>query len=85
MKESICLEVAPGLSDHPADRELITEFIKEVSPLLPNPWHFQDYDRSMLYPAQPGSEGCGGGCSVGRKPPQLEFGGVRALEGPNAG
>jgi len=58
MKESICLEVAPGLSDHPADRELITEFIKEVSPLLPNPWHFQDYDRSMLYPAQPGSEGC---------------------------
>jgi len=27
---------------------LITEFIKDVSPLLPNPCHFQDYDRSML-------------------------------------
>ena len=23
---------------------LITEFIKEVSPLLPSPCHFQDYD-----------------------------------------
>ena len=37
---------------------LITEFMKEVSPLLPNPCHFRDYDRSMLSPAQPGSEGC---------------------------
>jgi len=36
-------------------RLLITEFIKEVSPLWPNPSHVQDYDRSMLYPAQPGS------------------------------
>jgi hypothetical protein len=27
---------------------LITEFIEEVSPLLPNPGHFQDYDRSMF-------------------------------------
>ena len=26
---------------------LITEFIKEVSPLLPNPCHFQNYDQSM--------------------------------------
>ena len=39
-------------------RLLVTELIKEVSPLLPNPCHFQDYDRSMLSPAQPGSEGC---------------------------
>ena len=23
-----------------------------------NPCHYQDYDQSMLYPAQPGSEGC---------------------------
>ena len=36
----------------------ITECIKEVWPLLPNPCHVQNYDRSMLYPAQPGSEGC---------------------------
>ena len=28
---------------------LITEFIKQVSPLLFNPCHFQDYGRSMLY------------------------------------
>jgi hypothetical protein len=26
--------------------------------VLPNPCHYQDYDRSMLYPAQSGSEGC---------------------------
>ena len=26
---------------------LITEFIKELSPLLPNPCHFQNYDQSM--------------------------------------
>ena len=38
-----------------------TEFIKEVSPLLPHPCHIQDYDRSMLYPAQPGSEECSRG------------------------
>ena len=25
---------------------------------MPDPCHYQDYDRSMLYPAQPGSEGC---------------------------
>ena len=25
---------------------------------MPNPCHYQDYDRSMLYPAQSGSEGC---------------------------
>ena len=30
---------------------LITECVKEVSPFLPHPCHFQDYDRSMLYPA----------------------------------
>ena len=41
----------------PSSRLLITEFIKEVSPLLLHPCHFQDYGRSMLYPAQPGSEG----------------------------
>ena len=28
------------------DSLLITEFIKEVSPLLPNPCHYQDYERS---------------------------------------
>ena len=38
-------------------RLLITKFIEEVSPLLPKPSRFQDYDRSMFYPAQPGSEG----------------------------
>jgi len=27
---------------------LIAEFIKEDSPLLPNPCHFQDHDRSMF-------------------------------------
>ena len=27
---------------------LITEFIEEDSPLLPNPCHFQDYDLSMF-------------------------------------
>ena len=27
---------------------LIAEFIKEVSPLLPNPCHYQDYDRSVF-------------------------------------
>ena len=37
---------------------LISEFIKEVSPSLPNPCHIQDYDRSMLHPAQPVFEGC---------------------------
>jgi len=36
----------------------ITEFIKEVSPLLPNPCHSQVYERSMISPDQPGSEGC---------------------------
>jgi len=41
-----------------ADQFLITEFVQEVSPLSPNPCHFQDYGRSMLYPAQSGSEGC---------------------------
>ena len=25
---------------------------------MPNPCHYQNYDRSMLYPAQSGSEGC---------------------------
>ena len=29
---------------------LISEFIEEVSPLLPNPGHTQDSDRSMLTP-----------------------------------
>ena len=28
--------------------QLITEFIKEVSPLLPNLCHLQDYDRSIF-------------------------------------
>ena len=37
---------------------LITESFKEVSPLLPDPCHFQDYHWSVLYPAQPGSAGC---------------------------
>ena len=32
----------------PKLRLLITEFIKEVSPLLPNPCHHQDYDRSIF-------------------------------------
>ena len=31
--------------------------MKEVSPLLPNPCHYQDYNRS-LFPVQPGSQGC---------------------------
>ena len=31
---------------------LITEFVKEVSSLLPNPCHFQDYDQSM-FPSGP--------------------------------
>ena len=39
-------------------RSLITEFMKEGSPLLPSPCHHQDYDRSMFPPVQPGSEGC---------------------------
>jgi hypothetical protein len=33
---------------------MITEFIKEVSPLLPDPCHFQDYDRS-IFPLSPHS------------------------------
>ena len=41
---------------------LITELFQEASRLLPNPCHFQDYDRSMLYSAQPGSEGCSPKC-----------------------
>ena len=54
----------PNFTEAEAEQEgvcivcLITEFIKEDSPLLPNPCHFQYYDRSMLSPAQPGSEGC---------------------------
>jgi hypothetical protein len=45
-------------AQHPRDRPvlaptrppwlLITEFIKEVLPLLSDPCHFQDYDRSMF-------------------------------------
>ena len=45
-------------AQHPRDRPvlaptrppwiLITEFIKDVSPLLPDPCHFQDYDRSII-------------------------------------
>ena len=35
---------------YPLVELLITEFIKDVSPLLPNPCYFQDYDRSMLSP-----------------------------------
>ena len=31
-----------------ASRLLITGFIKEDLPLLPDPCHFQDYDRSMF-------------------------------------
>ena len=30
--------------------------MRVASPLLPNPCHFQDYDRSMLSPTQPGSK-----------------------------
>jgi len=30
---------------------------------LPNPCHYQNYDRSMLYPAQHGSDGCSHACS----------------------
>ena len=26
--------------------------------MLPNPCHYQDYERSMFPPDQPGSEGC---------------------------
>ena len=50
---------------------LVSEFIKEVSPLLPNPCHFQDYDRSMfllsLIPkdAQTGPCACIGGGKFG--------------------
>ena len=36
---------------------LITEFIKEVSPFLPNPCHFQNCDQSMSQLSS-GSEGC---------------------------
>ena len=39
------------------DGLLITEFIKEVSPLLPKPRHFQNYDQSMSQLSS-GSEGC---------------------------
>jgi len=39
-------------------RSLITESIKEVSPLLPNPCHHQDYERSIFPPDPYGSEGC---------------------------
>jgi hypothetical protein len=35
---------------------LITEFIKEVSPSLPNPCHFQNYDQSISQLSS-GSEG----------------------------
>jgi len=56
---------------------LITESIKEVLPLLPNPCHFQDDDRSMLSPNQPGSEGCSRKiCARGSG-----FGGAAALGG----
>ena len=39
----------PSTPPHGAacSRVLITEFIKEVSPLLPNLCHHQDYDRSI--------------------------------------
>ena len=36
---------------------LNTEFIEEVSPLLPNPCHFQNYDQSMSQLSSV-SEGC---------------------------
>ena len=32
----------------PAHRLLITELIEEVSPVLPNPCRFQNYNRSMF-------------------------------------
>ena len=38
-------------------RLLITEFMKEVSPLLPNPCHFQDYGRSMFPRARHDEDG----------------------------
>ena len=44
---------------------LLNEPIKEISPLLPNPCHCQDYDRAVLYPAQPGSGLRGGVWGVG--------------------
>ena len=31
----------------------ITEFIKKVLPLLPNPCHFQNYDQSMSHGSNP--------------------------------
>ena len=41
-----------GESDLERDR-----LLKEVSPLLPNPCHFQNYDQSMSLLSS-GSEGC---------------------------
>ena len=32
---------------HLTKQLLITEFMQEVSPLLPNPCHFQNYDQTM--------------------------------------
>ena len=36
---------------------MITEFIKEISPLMPDPCLFQNYDQSMSQLSS-GSEGC---------------------------
>ena len=40
--EPTCLRALASWSRH---RLLIAEFIKKDSPLLPNPCHFQNYDR----------------------------------------
>ena len=53
---------------------LTAEFIKEVSPLLPNPCHFQSYDQSM---SQSGSRSCWG--------PFDRFGAVLPLYDPLLG
>ena len=49
MKGFLCLrrKSALAINKRCFERLLITEFIKEDSPLLPNPCHFQIYDQSM--------------------------------------
>ena len=50
--------VAEAIHDvSPTSTALITEFNKEVSPLLPNPHHFQNYVQSMSQLSS-GSVGC---------------------------
>ena len=44
----VCWDRACSIQQSTNNWLIITEFIKEDSPLLPNPCHFQDYDRSMF-------------------------------------